>query len=766
MWCFRALPAMNPSHLLAKSSRDPFHPQRRETLISHTVETARVALGICDRFGPAFAQSFGLGPKEVLPTLRAAASRGAFLHDLGKANHQFQRMLRVPNAPRQALRHELLSAWLPLHLPSLSDWIFDGQPEIVRYSSLFAVAGHHLKFGDGQDAAVRSGSCDSELKVFVDHPDFQATLDAGASLLGIGVAPSRLEKLILLLYDEPLKDLMDWLRPASRWWNSTGPTDRAIVAFVKAIVVSADVASSAISRRHEVPVDWTIEALARGCDPDQIGRVAEEHLHGQPARPFQQQVASTTTRTTLVIAGCGTGKTVAAYMWAARHAKGRKLFFCYPTTGTATQGFEDYVWPITDELDSRLVHSRARVDIEDIMGSQEESTTDPHLHSKFEALSTWDVPLSIGTADMVLGLLQNHPRCLFRFPSLALGAYVFDEVHNYDDRMFQTLLRFLSIFGGSQVLLMTASLPRSRRRALEETLRNLGECLTVIGGPVEFECHPRYLLHPSRTDPPWNEVRDGLARGEKVLWVANTVDRAVEIAKAAEEVEKLRPVLLYHSRFRYGDRREKHRAIIRAFKDPGGVLAVTTQVCEVSLDLSADLLVSDLAPTPSLIQRLGRLNRHTLPGSPTRPGHALFLETKSPQPYEQDDLEQASRWIAGLVGRPVSQKALTQAFEDGVTETFQGRLPKMEWPDGGPFSVPSQLREPGYTVPIVRGEDSSYCLREGGKIDGEGVVRMSIPMPLSSVAREISTWKRLGLSLVCPAGRMVYSPEWGGQWVK
>ena len=45
-------------------------------------------------------------------------------------------------------------------------------------------------------------------------------------------------------------------------------------------------------------------------------------------------------------------------------------------------------------------------------------------------------------------------------------------------------------------------------------------------------------------------------------------------------------------------------------KRPTGCVLVSTQVAEQSVDIDADLLITDLAPTDMLLQRIGRLWRH------------------------------------------------------------------------------------------------------------------------------------------------------------
>ena len=137
-------------------------------------------------------------------------------------------------------------------------------------------------------------------------------------------------------------------------------------------------------------------------------------------------------RVVLVRAGCGTGKTVAAYHRAATRWSGRRVYFCYPTTGTATEGFRGYLFDSEmkrSKLGARLFHGRARVDREMILrhrGDEDEF----EIVARTESLEAWSTPVACCTADTVLGLIQNHRRGLFAWPALAQSAYVFDEIHS------------------------------------------------------------------------------------------------------------------------------------------------------------------------------------------------------------------------------------------------------------------------------------------------------------------------------------------------
>jgi CRISPR-associated endonuclease/helicase Cas3 len=101
-------------------------------------------------------------------------------------------------------------------------------------------------------------------------------------------------------------------------------------------------------------------------------------------------------------------------------------------------------------------------------------------------------------------------------------------------------------------------------------------------------------------------VRREHASGTLSLVVVNTVARAQnvfkELCKLEEHWDRL---ALVHSRFRLDDR-DKHQAKLLA---AGDRIVVATQAVEAGVDVSARLLVTELAPWSSLVQRFGRCNR-------------------------------------------------------------------------------------------------------------------------------------------------------------
>ena len=494
-----------PERLLAKSSQTPQKPRGLETLSGHTANVMAAAEALLAESGDAQMHAVGLPVETWREPFRRAVLTAAFCHDLGKANDQFQAMVRRQRKDRQAIRHEALSL-LIVQETSLRKWLTATLDDVDFLTFvLWAAAGHHRKFPPSelpQGTGVR-------LSLFLGHADFRQTLTVGAKWLGLSDPPSLSNtEWMLVGTTSPHQRFIQLERAALAYWASCSDEQRRFLATVKACLIAADVAGSALPKEGEKIAAWITQALRHRPTPEQLWKIVEDRLQGMPPRPFQAALGSSTARVVLAQAGCGSGKTIGAYLWAAQRAPGKRLFFSYPTTGTATEGFRDYL--IDPTLDARLVHGRASVDLTLLGVDDEGEQIDP-----LAALDAWSTCLTSCTVDTVLGLTQNHRRGLYAWPAFADAAFVFDEIHAYDERLFAALLRFLATCRGVPCLLMTASLPLAKRTALEDTLAMVGESLEIVTGPSELENLPRYRRLLS--DSPYAEP---VSAGERVCKVA------------------------------------------------------------------------------------------------------------------------------------------------------------------------------------------------------------------------------------------------------
>ncbi len=737
------------ARLLAKSCLDPDRPPAPATLRGHIMLVCEAADELLAARGMASLQSVGL-PADRLHRLERIVRLGAFVHDLGKCSEHYQEMVLGRRQSAQMIRHEAASLWLCWPGQPIAGWLRSAvEREEDMLVALVAAAGHHRKFWSHAlcfDGA--GGRCD----LLTDHDDFVTVLKAGARRLGLGAPPDIGRHVVELGRHRLARQFEDW----ESEWNrvlEAQPEGGVLAQVAKALVLAADVAGSALPRADLRPA-WIRGELARRASADEFAAIARDRLAANSPRPFQLEVSTSAAPVTFVRAGCGTGKTVAAYLWAAQHA-GRQLWVTYPTTGTTTEGYRDYVADQTD-LFARLEHGRREIDLEvfdrdrddrDDSDSDEPTT---RRRTRIEALGTWGAKVVVCTVDTVLGLVQNHRKGLYGWPGLSQSAVVFDEIHSYDDALFGALLRFLQAMPGTPALLMTASLPTARLEALRGVSERVhGRSLVEIAGPPDLE---QLLRYERSYDEPVRAARACLAAGGKVLWVSNTVDRCIEVA------DHLPGALVYHSRFRYLDRVEQHRAVVAAFAGPGAAIVTSTQVAEISLDLSADLLITDHAPVPALIQRLGRLNRRATRGaSPTRVCPFIVLSVTNPLPYKAHELEGAERWLGRLGDGPLSQAALAAAW-DAEPDPVASTTVASTWVDGGFSTEVGDLRlaTPGLTV--LREEDVAEVRRTPSR-----AIALALPM---GVPKGI-TWKQWRLVAhlpVAPSTALSYDTKRGGRW--
>ena len=521
---------MRHEQLLAKSPSNPSDVRPEERLPGHTRSVCEASEALASITRDRIIGSLSLG-KVLLRNWETLLWLCAWIHDWGKANDHFQEMIRDPRK-QQGLRHEFASIALFMDFEEWVQPVWEPLCPWEKAGVIFAVAGHHLKCPDPLQS-LRTGT---KITLYRSHQDFLQVLEEGRKRFDLGPVPALPDKEHSLLRKGIGSKVLAYIQGFEK--NDFSADEKKAIAALKTTFLSADLAGSSLVR-HENPTfgkpgDWITNRLGIGLEPDSLLEVAKQKIGTKKPRAFQEEVGRREGGTTLLEAGCGSGKTVAAYLWAASQGAGHRLFFCYPTTGTASEGFSGYLHD--PEFEALLIHSRAAVDYAILPNIPSLGHEESELHSMgMEALETWPVPAVVCTAHTVLGLLENTRRGLYAWPSILKGMFVFDEVHAYSDRVFSYLLQFLDIFRGVPVLLMTATLPGSRRTALEEVCRKRGP-VHFLKGPREREKAARYTIEDLDSDLETckKRVAEAIARGEKALWVCNTIGQVLTLFEWAE----------------------------------------------------------------------------------------------------------------------------------------------------------------------------------------------------------------------------------------
>lgn len=257
--------------------------------------------------------------------------------------------------------------------------------------------------------------------------------------------------------------------------------------------------------------------------------------------------------------------------------------------------------------------------------------------------------IAVGTVDQVMLAALQVKHAHLRGAALSRSLLVIDEVHASDSYQVAVQSNLLKIHlgRGGYAMLMSATLgsvartkwlgPRTEPTFAEAVVTpypavwGKGESAPrSIGAETTGGKSVAMTLIPSWSAEQAAALALAAARdGAKVLVVRNTVRAAVatfETIRAAGGEKLLLSVAegpaLHHSRFAPEDRKLLDAAVEAALSpDPalraaGGLIVVGTQTLEQSLDIDADLLVTDLCPVDVLLQRIGRLHRHGLPRPP------------------------------------------------------------------------------------------------------------------------------------------------------
>jgi CRISPR-associated endonuclease/helicase Cas3 len=641
-------------YLWAKTSRDKtaaWHP-----LLFHMLDAGNVALALWRNYLPSstrnrFASLLRLDEESTGRLLAFWTS----LHDIGKASPSFQAKSperkelllhkSIPFPPNLDHKpHNLISAWaLQALLP----------PSLRLIGRI--LAGHHGNLPNGQelldparfDQLGRAPIWGELREELFDH--LQSVCDP-PQINALPEDPAERNALMLLLLG--LVTAADWVSSDESRFLYTSPEMDA-----------QDYQHLSVERAGQAVRELGFTGWQPAAEQITFASLFE-HRGITSANPIQQSVidaAADVSSPALVIleAPTGIGKTEAA-LYLADHwlqeSGGRGIYIAMPTTATSNQMFERTAQFLAHRfphalVNLQLIHGQALLDdsylaLRLAQIGDEDTGRVAAMQWFTSSKKALLAPFGVGTVDQAfLSVLQSRFFFLRLF-GLEGKVVIFDEVHAYDTYMsalFERLLGWLRAVGAS-VIILSATLPDAARRRLAAAYSNQPDISTGDIPPyprITIQTPESMVVQPLPKPPEisrtiaidWLErtpevivqyLQQRLKDGGCAAVICNTVARSQQIYQTVKEaaIVPSEDCILFHARFPFAWRKEiEDRVLARLKRDgnrPEKAIVIATQVIEQSLDLDFDLMISDLAPVDLLIQRAGRMHRHTRPSRPSR----------------------------------------------------------------------------------------------------------------------------------------------------
>jgi CRISPR-associated endonuclease/helicase Cas3 len=494
------------------------------------------------------------------------ARMGGILHDIGKTSPLFQRTLKKNylRPPGFVFRHEIASLFFISLLKGDEKWpIVD--MIVAHHKSIYQDAG-----GKGiLDLLESDPECVSRHLT-----DFESWSKEALSILSefdFDVQPISREQA-----EENFYAVVEYCESKAYGYSQW-----------KGVLIAADHLASALNG------DISLVTERLFIQPDL------HYYHSRKSDLYPLSLVSTDDKRphTLVTAPTGAGKTD----FLIRRCK-RRVFYTLPFQASINAMYERIKSDLKDtNADVRLLHAASSLKLEN--GKIEEKILQRHIGASVKVLTPHQMASLVFGTKGYEAMITDLKGC----------DVILDEIHTYSDTTQAIVLKIVEILKSidCRIHIGTATMPTVLYNKLIDILGGKENIYEIKLSDEILETFNRHIIYKSESIDSLRSVIDkAIDDKQKILFVCNQVKRAQILYQNLSETYPEVKKMLVHSRFKRGKRSQLEsdlREIYNASTD--ACLVVSTQVVEVSLDISFDLMITECAPIDALIQRFGRINR-------------------------------------------------------------------------------------------------------------------------------------------------------------
>jgi CRISPR-associated endonuclease/helicase Cas3 len=629
------------------------------------------------------------------------AEKGALLHDIGKTSPLFQKKLHGhrPSPVEMSFRHEIASLFF-LKIIDSNIW-----PQIID----MIVAHHKSTAKDLRELGILDLDRNYGEEAFNHHISGfeQWKVDALGILVELGFPETIITK----------QDAYESYQYAVKHCKSIGKG----WSVWKGLLMGADHMASATSDfQEQLPTLFTT--------PDVHFYNRENELY-----PLSLIKSDSQKKHTFVKAPTGAGKTD----FLLKRCHGR-IFYTLPFQASINAMYKRIQKDLNGCVDDiRLLHSISQLVIEGDHVVEEKAIQD-----KFGAAIKILTPHQL--ASIALGT-RGYEAILFDLRGCDI---ILDEIHTYSDMMQSIVLKIVQVLKnvGCRIHVGTATMPTVLEKAI---LKILGDDdVQYIELPKKvLDSFNRHIVHKSASfESLLPVVQEAVNNGQKILIVCNRVANAQILFERMQEIYPSVKKMLIHSRFKRKDRNHLEMELKNVYNTSTNTcIVVSTQVVEVSLDISFDVMITEAAPIDAMIQRFGRINR--IRNTETIGKYKHVYVTAPPQkkseclPYSLDILQCSynvlpdnalleESALQSLIDKVYPQIEFTDIDLDAVFVDNQWRLREL-W--HLPKSALIERLDINSVSCITQSDEENYS-----NLNGDERILMEIPVSYNSVR-----WKNL-----------------------